>query len=796
MTFTRNLRFAVRRLYKTPLFTLTAILGVAAGIGINTAVFAVVNGLVLRPLPYQDPDRLVMVVGTHPQIARFSTSYPDFADWKERSKSFEHLVAFQQRGFTVAGNESPEKFRGLIVSADFFPMLGVKPAIGRVFTPAEEMGAGPPVAVLSHALWRDWFSSDKNIVGHAVTIDSVSYTVIGVMPANFLPPVGGRFWVPLTVSEDAKADRGQRYLRVLGKLKPGVTIEEAQAELTLITGQLGQQYASTNAGRMAQVISLQSELTKTDRLPLLLTLGAVAFVLLITCLNLANLFMARALSRGKEVATSIALGASRSNVVMQFMTESMLLALCGASLGLLFSMWARDIIVASLAVSPLFKTNIDSRILLFAVGITLLTGFASGLIPALRISRVDPLHALKGGGAWGSTGGRGNLLKNLVSAEVGLALTLTIGAILMYKSLAMLQQTELGYNPDNLVATIISIPEREYDSPEKQIGFYKEVVERVDALPGEQTASLVSIVPLIGTTEAAKVNIEGEAATSDKQVNRAGFHVVSPSYFEAMKIPFVSGRLFSELDVKGSPKVAVVSRKMASLYWPDQDPINRRFATADEPDSWITVVGVVGDAKYAGLSAEPTPEFYLPFAQEPRTDMAVLVRSSNPAVLMKEIRKVVQSVNRNQPVDRVATMDELIDEQLGKSRSLANVIGLFGVTALLLAALGIYGITSYSVRQRTHEIGIRMALGARRINVVSLIVRQSLLYVLIGVAAGVVGAVFLARTISSLLYGVQPLDLGTYVVASLILTLTGLLASIIPARRASLVEPSAALKHE
>lgn len=796
MALIQNFRFAIRRLLKSPVFTLTAVLGVAVGIGINSAVFAVVNGLVLRPLPFKDAERLVMVTGHHPEIGRFSGSYPDFVDLKEKSKSFEYFAAFQQKGFTVIGNESPEKFRGLIVSADFFPMLNVTPALGRFFSSGEEMGGGPPVVVLSHALWRDWFKADQNIVGQSVTINSVSYTIIGVTPADFRPPVGGRFWLPLQVPDEAKADRGTRFLRMIAKLKPGVTIEESQAELSVITAQLQQQYTTTNAGRQALVIPLQNELTKTDRVPLLMTLGAVLFVLLITCLNLANLFMARVLSRTKDISISIALGSSRWNVVMQFLTESMLLALAGGILGLLFSLWARDIIVAALAVSPLYQINLDARILLFTIAITLLTGFVSGLIPAMRISKIDPLYALKEGGSSGSTPGRSNLLRNLISAEVGLALVLTIGAILMYKSLLAMQNVDLGFSPENLIAMNVSIPEKQYDSEEKQANFYAQVLQRVEALPGAQEATLVSLAPLSGSLQASKFSIEGRPAASDKQINRAGFHVVSPEYFSTMKIPLVAGRSFTEQDRKDSPAVAVISQKMARRFWPGEDPVNRRFNTEDDSEDWITIIGVVGDVKYVGLSDESDAEFYVPFLQSSQPNMAILLRGVDPPSLMKQMRDAVRAVDKNQPIDNIMTMDQIIDDQLGKARSLARVIGLFGLTALLLAALGIYGITAYSVRQRTREVGIRMALGAQRLNVLALIVKQSLLYVMIGIVAGLVGAALLAKAISSLLYGVQPLDPGTYAIASIILIVTGGVASFIPARKASLVDPATALRHE
>lgn len=792
-----HLRFAIRRLIKSPLFLLTAVLGVAACIGINSAVFAVVNGLVLRPLPYAGSDRLVLVTGQHPQIGRFSSSYPDFVDLRDKNKSFEYFAGFQQRGFTLIGKGSPKKFRGTIVSADFFPMLGVNPALGRFYSSAEEMDRGAPVVVLSHGLWRDEFESDPNIVGKSVTINDVSYTIIGVTPQSFLPPIGGRFWLPLRVSNEAREARNTRFLRIIAKLKPGVSVEQARTDLALVASQLEQQYPATNAGRSALVIPLQNELTKTDRLPVLLTFGAVVFVLLITCLNLANLFMARALSRSKEIGICMALGLGRMYVVKQFLTESMLVAVTGGALGLLFSLWIRDLIVTLLALNPLFKTNLDLRILLFTTGVILLTGFISGLIPALRLSKIDPLHTLKEGGSSGSTPARRTLLKSLVAAEVGLALALTIGAMLMFKSLRMMQNVQLGFNSADLIVMTLSIPEKKYDTPDKQLNFYTQVLESVKALPGAGEATLTSLAPLSPIVRAAKIFIDGQHPSSDKQIDRANFHVVSPEYFSTMKIPLLSGRVFTDKDRKGSEAIAVVSEKMAKRFWPNEDPLNRQFSTDDAPDELITIVGVVADVKYVGLIRESEAEYYLPFLQKPQPDMEVLLRSSSASSsLMKQMREAVFAIDKYQPVDNIMTMEQVIDEQLGKTRSVVNMIGLFGITALLLAALGIHGITSHSVKLRTREVGVRMALGAQSINVVTLIVRQSLKYVLMGIVVGLVGGVFLSKAISSFLYGVQSLELSTYVIASVILILTGIAASYIPARRATRIDPASALRDE
>lgn len=791
----RVLRLAFRRLLRTPLFTLVAILGIAAGIGSNSAVFSVVNGVIFRPLPFENAERLVVVSGQHPNIGRFSASYPDFVNLKESSTSFEHFAAFYHKSFALTGRQEPERLSGVSASASFFPMLGARPVLGRFFSEEEE-ARKTPVVVLSHTLWRDNFGSDPTIVNQNLTLNDESYTIIGVAPANFRPPMGAQLWIPLKLSEEVKADRGERFLSMFAKLKPDADPQRALSELNVVASQLQQQYPDTNAGRRIILISLHEELTETDRLPLLLTQGAIAFVLLIACFNLANLLMARALSRTKEIGINLALGASRWNVVMQFLAESLLLVLCGGALGLLVSLWMRDIIVYWLGVSPLIQTDIDLSTLLFTLTLSILTGLLSGLVPALRISRVNPLEILKEGGDSGSTPGRHNLLKVLVSAEVGLALALVIGTILMLKSLTALRQVDLGFNPDNLLTMKVSLPEAKYATPVQQSAFFTEVLQKAEVLPGVQGAALVNVAPLNEMFYASKFYIEGQPPPSGNQINRASYHIVSPQYFSTLKIPLLAGRVFTEQDRKGAQEVVIISQKMAKWFWPGEDPIGKRFSHESAQGPWVTIVGVVGEVKYRGAATEPEPEFYLPYLQLPEPSMALVIRGLNPEALIRPARDAVWAVDKNQPIDSVLTMEQIIDERLGKESALANIIGLFGLTALMLAGLGIYAVTAYSVTQRTREIGIRVALGAPRANILTLIVKQSLLFILAGVAAGVVTAIVLSRTITSLLFGVEPVDAVTFTLSSLILVFIGVTASYIPARRASLVDPAIALRHE
>ena len=791
----RDLRFAIRRLLSTPLFTFVAVLGIAAGIGVNSAVFSIVNGVIFRPLPFENAERLVVISGQHPEIGRFSASYPDFVSLKENSTAFEHFAALHHKSFTLTGHNEPERLSGVSASASFFPMLGARPALGRFFSEAEEAGR-VRAAVLSHALWRDRFGSDPAIINRNLTLNDESYTVVGVMPPDFRPPMGAQLWVPLKLSDEDKADRGERFLSMFARLTPDADPQRALSELNVVAGQLQQQYPDTNAGRRVVLVPLHQELTETDRLPLLLTQGAVAFVLLIACLNLANLFMARALARRKQVGIRMALGASRWNVAMQSLTESLLLVLCGGALGLLVSVWVRDIIVSWLEVSPLVQTGIDLSILLFTLAISILTGLLSGLLPALRISKVDPLETIREGGHAGSTPGRHNLLKALVSAEVGLALALVIGTILMLKSLTELRRVDLGFSPDNLLTMNISLPEAKYATPEQQSTFFTQVLRRIETLPGVQGAALVNVAPLSEMFYASKFYIEGQPPPTGNQINRASYHIVSPQYFSSLKIPLLVGRVFTEQDRKGGGDVAVISQKMAKRFWPGEDPLGRRFSHEGAQGPWVTIVGVVGEVKYRGADTEPEPEFYLPYLQLPEASMALVIRGSNPESLIRPARQAVWEVDKDQPVDGVRTMEQIIDERLGKESALANIIGLFGLTALILAGLGIYAVTAYSVKQRTREIGIRMALGASRVSILALIVKQSLLFILIGVAAGIVTAVVLSRTIASFLYGVEPVDAATFALSSMILIFIGVAASYIPARRAARVDPVIALRQE
>lgn len=792
----RNLRFAIRRLLKTPIFTFIAIIGIAISIGANTAVFSLINGIVLRPLPYEHADRLVVVSGHHPQIGSFSASYPDFFDIKENSTAFEYFAAFYQKNINLTTSTGTDRVRGLFVSASYFPMFGVQPVVGRFFLPKEEMTKEAPVVVLNYGLWRDRFGSDPQVAGRSVILNGESYTIIGVAPATFKPPVSGHVWIPLYVPDDAKTARGTRSLGMIGMVKPDISIKEAQTQLDVITRQLEQQYPDTNAGRRAVAVPLHEHLTKKDRVPLLMIFGAVIFVLFIACFNLTNLFMARALARMKQVGISLALGATRMNVVMQLLTESMLLALTGGALGLLFAVWTRDILVTWLSVTPLIQTTIDLRILLFTLGVSLLTGFISGLVPALKVSRVNPLSIISGGNSSGLSSRRSNLLRGLVSVEVALALTLVIGAILMLKSLSALEQVDLGFNTDNLLTANISLPEGKYSTPEQQTTFFNQVLQQAEALPGVQGAALINLIPFSETSQATKFLIEGRPAPTGEQINRASYHTVSPRYFEAMNIPLISGRAFTEHDRKGAQDVAIISKKMAERFWAGTDPIGQRISLEDTPETLITIVGVVGDVKYLGLEAESEVELYQPFLQSPEASMALVLRAANTSALSAPVRQVVWSVDKNQPVDNIKTMEQIIEARLGKERALTKLLGLFSFVAVFLAGLGIYGVISYSVNQRTREIGIRMALGAKRGDILGLILKQSLIFTLLGVGVGLVGAQALTWAISGLLYGVRPLDLTTFALSSLLVILIGMIASYIPARRALYIEPGIALREE
>jgi putative ABC transport system permease protein len=805
-------------LWKSPGLTAVAVLALALGVGANTAIFSVVNAVLLRPLPYKDPDRLVVLWGNNLKQGRgqLPVSFPNFLDWKNQNRVFEDMASYAYNQFVITGRQEPERVRGVFVSTGFFPVLGVRPSLGRTSRPEEEREY---LAVLSHALWQRRFGSDPSIIGQVITLNGKGYTVIGVMPPDFqFPPrdprfqptgTGAELWVTLsslfTPSPNLGDWIGSRSLRgnrVIGQLKPGVTIQQAQAEMDTIAGRLEQAYPDANAGVGVTLVPLHEQLVGHIRAALLVFLGAVGFVLLIACANVANLLLARTATREKEMALRAALGASRLRLVRQLLTESTLLALLGGALGLLLALWGVDLLV-HLDTGNIPRANeigIDGRVLSFTLAISLLTGMIFGLAPALQASKLNLNETLKEGGRSSAGSWRGRRVRGLlVVSEIALTLVLLIGAGLMIKSFRRLLETPPGFNPQNVLTMQIQVSSFQHSQPPQWVAFYRQVLERVAALPGVQSVGTCDSLPPRIFQRGNSFAIEGHPSPGPGQSPIAQLFTISPDYFRALNVPLLKGRYFTEADTAAAPGVAIINETIARRFFPNEDPVGRRLKLGN-PESQsprLTIVGVVGDVKYSGLDADTEAGLYIPYLQNPVPGMYLMVRTASyPLSLAAAVRGQVLAVDKDQPVANIKTMEQVLAESVAQRRLNTLLLGLFAAVALSLAMVGIYGVVSYSVSQRTHEIGIRMALGAQTGDVLRLVVRQGLQPVLIGMAIGLTGALALTRLLSSLLYGVSATDPATFVVISLLLTAVALLACYIPARRATKVDPMIALRYE
>jgi putative ABC transport system permease protein len=801
-----DLRYGLRALLKNPGFTAVAVIALALGIGANSAIFSVVNTVLLRPLPYADPDRLVMVWedDTKHGYPRDTPAPANFFDWRAQNQVFEGMSATADQSFNLTGVGDPERVDGQAVSANLFSLLGVEPQVGRAFLPEEDQPGEGRVVIMGHALWQRRFGADQGIVGKPVTLNGLSYTVVGVMPPGFqFPGREEELWVPLALTPQQAARRGSHYLRVVARLKPGVTVEQAQAEMNTIAARLQQQYPDANAEVGAAVVSLHEQVVGDIKPALLVLLGAVGLVLLIACANVANLLLARAASRQKETALRIALGASRWRLVRQFLTESVLLAALGGVVGLLLSVWGVSVLKSFIPenVSQVKAVAVDARVLAFTVLVSLLTGLLFGLAPATQASNFDLNETLKEGGRDSSSGGRGKRLRGLlVVAEVAVSLVLLIGAGLLINSFLRLRSVDPGFRTDHLLTMRVVLPQQKYPDQARRSAFYDELIRRVEAVPGVKSAAVTNWIPLVNQGDSVGVSVEGRP---DPGPNRpiVATRVVSPHYFQAMGIKLLSGRDFDErTDRADTPAVVVIDETMAKRLWPGEDPLGRRVTpgSPDSPDDWCQVVGVVKDVRQFELTAEPKPQMYMLYAQAdffaPRH--LVVNTSVEPMSLAATVRKTVWDVDRDQPVSNVSTMEEVLSGSIARQRFSTLLLGVFAGVALVLAAVGLYGVMSYSVAQRTREIGLRMALGAQRGDVLRMVVGQGLKLVLVGVAIGLAAAFALTRVMSSLLFGVSATDPATLAAISLLLISVAALASYIPARRATRVDPLIALRYE
>ncbi|HKS41431.1 MAG TPA: ABC transporter permease [Blastocatellia bacterium] len=796
----QDIRYGVRTLFKNPGFTAIAVIALALGIGANSAIFSVVNAVLLRPLPFDQPEQLVLVWEKRPALGRVRNpaSPPDFVDWRAQNQVFEDMAAFVGRGFNLTGGDEAERIDGAAVSPSMFQILRAQPRIGRAFQDDEDKPGQDSVVILSNGVWQRRFGASPDIVGKTVKLNDQSYTVIGVMPADFIfPNSRTEVWVPLTLSQEELNNRGGHSLNVAARLKQGVTLEQAQENMNTIASNLEQQY-QVNTGHGVNVFQLYEEVVANARPALFVLLGAVALVLLIACANIANLLLARGSTRQKEIAIRTALGARRGRIVRQLLTESVLLALAGGLIGTLLALQGLSLLLAIGADSiPRVKEiKLDTTVLAFTLVVSFVTGLLFGIIPALQTSKPNLNESLKEGGRSASASFSRNRVRSLfVIAEVAICLVLLISAGLMIKSFTRLTSIGTGFNSENVLTVNVALASSKYKEDQQVTSFYQQTLERISALPGVKSSATVAALPLFGGFGSRYFGIEGRPPQPPGQGYNANVNVSSPGYFQTMNIPLIAGRDFDERDVMKAPEVTIINQEMARRYWPDEDPIGKRLAVGNGP--WRTVVGVVGDVKQAALDVETRPEMFWPYYQMGLTFATIVVRTTNePEAMTAAVRSEIQAIDKDLPVYKIKTMDQIVSESVSSGRLNMLLLGTFGGLALVLAAVGLYGVMSYSVTQRTREIGIRMALGANSKDVMKLVVGQGVMLTLIGVAVGLGAAVGLTRLMSSLLYGVSATDAVTFIAISVLLTGVASLASYIPARRATKVDPMVALRYE
>jgi len=801
-TLLRDLRYSFTRLLKNPSFTLIAVLCLALSIGVNSVVFSAVYAIVLSPLPFENPDELVVVNSTNPQknIGQVDVSMPDYLDFRDQSQAFRQLAAFDKFNYNLTGDAEPERLQGSRVTAELFPLLGVNPERGRYIQAGEDRPGAPRVAVISHGLWQRRFGGDPQIINKTVSLDGEQYDVVGVMPATFqFPDKTVELWAPLTLNPDP-ALRGSRSLQVVGRVKPGVTVERAASDLSTVSARLQQQYPDTNAGWGVIVESLHERLVEAFKSGFFILVAAVIFVLLIACANVANLLLGQAAARQKEMALRAALGASRRRLIRQLLTESLLLAGFSGALGLLIAFWGNSLIISLLPASipRVDQIGINRWVLVFTLAISVLTGIIFGLIPALSASKPDLNETLKEGGR-GSGSARQRARSLLVVVELALALMLLINAGLMIKSLLRLRDVKTGFNTSNVLTMQIALPRSKYAEEAQMNGFYQQLYDRVKGMPGAVSAGLTSSLPLAGSNVFVFFTAEGHENDGGSKTPARRL-AVSPGYFRTMELQVVKGREFNEQDTANSPPVAMLNESLAKQLWPDGDAIGKRvkLGTAEVDSPWMSVVGIVADSKQTWLNQRNAGlDIYMPFVQDPRRSMALVVRTrSDPTGLVSAVRNEVRGVDANQPVYNVRTMEQVAEESVAGQRIFARLLTLFATLALMLAVAGIYGVMSYSVNQRSHEIGVRMALGAKPRHVLRLIVGQGMLLVIVGVAIGLLLAYAVTRVMGSLLYGVSTTDAATFALISLLLSAVALLSCFIPARRATKVNPANILRYE
>ncbi|MFL6257643.1 MAG: ABC transporter permease [Pyrinomonadaceae bacterium] len=809
-TLLKDVRYAARTLARQPGFALVAVLTLALGIGANTAIFSVIDAALLRSLPYREPGRIVHLWETKRSrdFEQREASYPDFLDWRAQgAEVFEGLAGYTSRAFTLADAGEATRARGAAVTANFFDLLGVNAVAGRTFVEGEDGRDAQRVAVISHGLWQRRFGGERAAVGREVTLDGEAYTVVGVLPAEFNFALLGdtEVWTPLAPTPDVASQRYMHWLKVIGRLKQGASLEAAQAHLATIAARIERDDPGAHAGVGLRAVPLQEEFVGPVRPVLFVLLGAVGFVLLIACTNVANLLLARSAARQKEVAIRSALGASRWRVVQQLLTESVLLSLAGGAAGLVLALWGVDLLVtlipsAQLAQMPYLRSlSLNRDVLLFAMGLSLLTGVLFGLTPALSASRTDLQGALKEGGRNTVSRGSRRLRDLLVVAEVALALMLLVGAGLLMKSLVLMLKVDPGFDTRGLLTMRVALPPARYGEDAKAARFYEEMLRRIASVQGVRGAALTSNLPLANEGGTGTPQIVGRQ-TPASELTEAHLRNVSANYFEVLGVPVVAGRPFAERDDATAPPVILVNKTYAERVFPNEDPLGRRATFKFTGETQFEIVGVVGDEKVTSLDARTTPVVYFHVRQGPDSSAALVVRTdaADPLALAPAVRAEVRALDPEVPAFAVQTLEQMVagSRAAFMRRYPAYLTGVFACVALLLALVGIYGVVSYAVTQRTHEIAIRVALGAQSRDVLRLVLGHGLLLALGGIAAGAVGALALTRLISGLLFGVSAADPAVYGLVALLLTAVALLACLIPARRATKVDPIGALRYE
>ena len=807
--FWKDLVYSLRMLLKRPGLTAIAIMAIALAIGANTAIFSVVNSVILQPLPYAEPQQLVNLATEQRDQAldgRGSFSIPDVLDIQQSSKTLEHVAIYQQSGTITTEGGDPERVLGAAVNADYFPTLGVKPILGRTFTRDDDKAGAPAVIVISQGLWQRRYGGDPNIIGREINLGGKT-TVVGVLPAGFEFPISDDtqdYWEPIFaaswMTEASRQERANRFVSAIGRLKSGATIEEAKADLDLLSRQIEQQSPQSNTNVIFNVVSMHEDVTKDYRPALFVMLGAVGLVLLIACANVANLLLARAAARQKEVAIRMALGASRKRIVSQLLTESLLLAIAGGVVGLLLAAWGMDLLIAygPADVPRLRDVSLDRYVLFFTLFVSLLTAVLFGLAPALQASRPDPGNTLKQDGRGLTHGGRNRMRSALIVTEVALSLMLLVGAGLLINSFWRLLRTDAGFDSRGVLAVDIPLSRTQYPTPEQRAAAFEQLIGRMKTLPGVRDVSVVNNVPLTDLDIELSFQIEGRPPYKPGEEATADYTVAGSDYFRTMNIALRRGRVFTNQDTAKTTEVMVVSDAFVKRYFPNEDPIGRRIVFDGNDKTPREIVGVVADVKRNGLDNDVQPELYVSHLQRPERRLNLVIRTeqSDASQLSPAVRAEVRAFDANQIIWRVRTLEELVGTSVAPRRFNMLLLGIFASVALVLAAIGLYGVMSYSVSWRTHEIGIRMALGAKGTDVLRLVVRQGMSMTLIGLALGLVGAFMLSRVMVGLLYGVSATDPLTFAGVSLVLLGVAFLACLIPARRATRVNPIVALRTE